>query len=199
MEGLAIGGPFLFSFYYIYIKHYKLMKAPFNLQKWIDDNRDLLKPPVSNKNLYTESGDYIVMIVGGPNARKDYHFNESEELFYQIEGDITVRIQEDGQAKDILIKEGEMFLLAGNVPHSPMRGENTVGLVIERVRKGTDLQDGLMWFCDKCNTKLHEYRFPLANIETDFLSRFKAFYGSEELRTCNNCGHVMEVDPRFVD
>ena len=199
MEGLAIGGPFLFSFYYIYIKHYKLMKAPFNLQKWIDDNRDLLKPPVSNKNLYTESGDYIVMIVGGPNARKDYHFNESEELFYQIEGDITVRIQEDGQAKDIQIKEGEMFLLPGNIPHSPMRGENTVGLVIERVRKGTDLQDGLMWFCDKCNTKLHEYRFPLANIETDFLSRFKEFYGSEELRTCNNCGHVMEVDPRFVD
>jgi 3-hydroxyanthranilate 3,4-dioxygenase len=175
------------------------MKAPFNLQKWIDDNRDLLKPPVSNKNLYTESGDYIVMIVGGPNARKDYHFNESEELFYQIEGDITVRIQEHGQAKDIQIKEGEMFLLPGNIPHSPMRGENTVGLVIERVRKGTDMQDGLMWFCDKCNTKLHEYRFPLANIETDFLSRFKAFYGSEELRTCNNCGHVMEVDPRFVD
>lgn len=175
------------------------MKAPFNLQKWIDDNRDLLKPPVSNKNLYTESGDYIVMIVGGPNARKDYHFNESEELFYQIEGDITVRIQEDGQAKDIQIKEGEMFLLPGNIPHSPMRGENTVGLVIERVRKGTDMQDGLMWFCDKCNNKLHEYRFPLANIETDFLSRFKEFYGSEELRTCSNCGHVMEVDPRFVD
>jgi 3-hydroxyanthranilate 3,4-dioxygenase len=175
------------------------MKAPFNLQRWIDDNRDLLKPPVSNKNLYTESGDYIVMIVGGPNARKDYHFNESEELFYQIEGDITVRIQEDGKAKDIQIKEGEMFLLPGNIPHSPMRGENTVGLVIERVRKGTDMQDGLMWFCDKCNTKLHEYRFPLVNIETDFLSRFKEFYGSEELRTCSNCGDVMEIDPRFVD
>lgn len=175
------------------------MNAPFNLQRWIDDNRDLLKPPVSNKNLYTESGDYIVMIVGGPNARKDYHFNESEELFYQIEGDITVRIQEDGKAKDIQIKEGEMFLLPGNIPHSPMRGENTVGLVIERVRKGTDMQDGLMWFCDKCNTKLHEYRFPLVNIETDFLSRFKEFYGSEELRTCSNCGDVMEIDPRFVD
>jgi 3-hydroxyanthranilate 3,4-dioxygenase len=138
------------------------------------------------------------MIVGGPNARKDYHFNESEELFYQLEGDITVRIQEDGKAKDIQIKEGEMFLLPANVPHSPMRGENTVGLVIERVRVGTDLSDGLMWFCDKCNHKLHEYRFPLENIEKDFLSRFKAFYASEELRTCDACGHVMETDPRFV-
>lgn len=174
------------------------MKAPFNLKQWIDDNRDLLKPPVSNKNLYVEAGDFIVMIVGGPNARKDYHFNESEELFYQIEGDITVRIQEDGKAKDIVIKEGDIFLLPGNIPHSPMRGPNTVGLVIEKVRKGTDLTDGLMWFCDNCNNKLHEYRFPLEDIERDFLSRFKEFYSSLDLRTCKNCGHVMEVDERFI-
>lgn len=174
------------------------MLAPFNLQKWIDENRDLLKPPVSNKNLYVEAGDFIVMIVGGPNARKDYHFNESEELFYQIEGEITVRIQEDGKAKDIIIKEGDIFLLPGNTPHSPIRGENTIGLVIEKVRKGTDLVDGLIWFCDKCNNKLHEYRFPLVNIEHDFISRFREFYGSEEKRTCSDCGHVMEVDPRFV-
>ena len=174
------------------------MKTPFNLQKWIDENRDLLKPPVSNKNLYVEAGDFIVMIVGGPNARKDYHYNESEELFYQLEGDITVRIQEDGKAKDIQIKEGDIFLLPGNIPHSPIRGANTVGLVIERVRKGTDLTDGLMWFCDECNHKLHEYRFPLVDIEHDFISRFREFYGSEENRTCDNCGDIMEVDPRFV-
>ncbi len=174
------------------------MRAPFNLQKWIDDNRDLLKPPVSNKNLYVEAGDFIVMIVGGPNARKDYHFNESEELFYQLEGEITVKVQEDGQAKEVKIGPGEMFLLPSNIPHSPIRGENTVGLVIERVRKGTDMTDGLMWFCDECNHKLHEYRFPLEDIEKDFLSRFREFYASEENRTCDNCGHVMEVDERFV-
>lgn len=174
------------------------MLAPFNLQKWIDDNRDLLKPPVGNKNLYVEAGDFIVMIVGGPNARKDYHYNESEELFYQIEGDATVRIQENGEAKDIVIKEGDIFLLPGNIPHSPIRGANTVGLVIERVRKGTDMMDGLMWFCDECNHLLHEYKFPLTNIENDFLSRFRSFYGSEDLRTCNSCGHVMEVDERFI-
>lgn len=175
------------------------MLAPFNLQKWIDENRDILKPPIGNKNLYVEAGDFIVMIVGGPNARKDYHYNESEELFYQIEGDITVKIQENGLSKDILIKEGDMFLLPANIPHSPIRGENTVGLVIEKVRRGTDLTDGLMWFCDHCNHLLHEYRFPLKNIEEDFLSRFKAFYSSEEKRTCENCGKVMEIDSRFVD
>ena len=174
------------------------MLAPFNLQKWINENRDLLKPPVNNKCLFVEAGDFIVMIVGGPNARKDYHFNESEELFYQLEGDITVRVQLDGKAKDIQIKEGEIFLLPGNIPHSPMRGPNTVGLVVERVRKGTDMTDGLMWFCDKCNHKLHEYKFPLEDIQEDFLSRFRSFYGSEDLRTCDNCHHVMEIDERFV-
>ena len=143
------------------------MLAPFNLQKWIDDNRALLKPPVSNKNLYKEAGDFIVMVVAGPNARKDYHFNECEELFYQLEGEVNVRIQHDGKAKDIIVKEGEMFLLPANTPHSPARGANTVGLVIERVRKGTDLQDGLMWYCENCNHHLHTYRFPLENIEKD--------------------------------
>ena len=174
------------------------MLAPFNLQKWIDENRDLLKPPVSNKNLYKEAGDFIVMVVAGPNARKYYHFNESEELFYQIEGDVTVRIQHEGKAKDIVVKEGEMFLLPANTPHSPARGENTIGLVIERVRTGTNLQDGLMWFCEKCNHHLHTYRFALENIEKDFLPRFKEFYSSEDLRTCRECGHQMETDPKFV-
>jgi len=171
---------------------------PFNLQKWINENRRILKPPVGNKNLYVEAGDFIVMVVGGPNARKDYHFNESEELFYQLEGDITVKIQENGKARDIHIKEGDMFLLPSNIPHSPIRGENTVGLVIEKVRKGTDLVDGLMWFCDDCNNLLYEYKFPLKNIENDFTPRFKAFYASDEKRTCKKCAKVMEVDSRFV-
>ena len=173
------------------------IQRPFNLHKWIADNRDLLKPPVGNKNLYADAGDYIVMIVGGPNARKDYHFNNTEELFFQLEGDINVRIQENGEAVDIPIKEGEMFLLPANVPHSPMRGENTVGLVIERKREDQH-NDGLMWFCDKCNNKLHDTYFPLENIEKDFLPRFKEFNSSKELRTCDDCGHVMETDPRFV-
>ncbi|MGC6434634.1 MAG: 3-hydroxyanthranilate 3,4-dioxygenase [Crocinitomicaceae bacterium] len=174
------------------------MLAPFNLQKWIDENRDLLKPPVNNKVLYKEAGDFIVMIVGGPNARKDYHFNESEELFYQLEGDMTVKVQLEGKAQEIQIKEGEMFLLPSNIPHNPIRPAGTIGLVVERVRKGTDLSDGLMWFCDKCNHKLQEYRFPLADVEKDFLSRFKEFYSSKDLRTCDKCGHEMEIDERFV-
>lgn len=174
------------------------IRGPFNFNKWLDENRDKLKPPVGNKNLYPEGEDYIVMVVAGPNARKDYHYNETEEWFFQLEGEITVRIQEDGKPRDIDLGPGDMFLCPAKVPHSPMRKEGSIGLVVERVRIGTEYTDGLQWYCDNCNNKLHDTYFPLVDIEKDFLPRFKEFYTSEELRTCDNCGHVMETDPRFV-
>ncbi|MCB9256646.1 MAG: 3-hydroxyanthranilate 3,4-dioxygenase [Chitinophagales bacterium] len=174
-----------------------MIAKPFNLKKWIDENRDILKPPVGNKNLYKDAGDYIVMVVGGPNARKDYHYNETEELFYQLEGDILVKIQLDGKAVEVPIKEGEMFLLPAKIPHSPIRPEGTVGLVIELKRK-EDMNDGLLWFCSECNNKLHESYFHLNNIEQDFLPRFREFYASEEMRTCDKCGTKMQADKRFV-
>ncbi|OAB31426.1 3-hydroxyanthranilate 3,4-dioxygenase [Flavobacterium fryxellicola] len=171
---------------------------PFNLNKWIDENRHLLKPPVGNKNLYTQSGDYIVMVVAGPNARKDYHYNETEELFYQLEGSIKVIIQEDGARKEMELHAGDMYLHPAKTPHSPVRSENSIGLVIERKRAGLGFKDGLLWFCDKCNTKLHEVYFELYDIEKDFLPHFKHFYSSEKLRTCTKCGTVMQVDPKFI-
>lgn len=174
------------------------IKSPFNLQQWIDENRHTLKPPVGNKNLYKEAGDYIVMIVAGPNARKDYHYNETEELYYQLEGDITVYIQEEGRKVAIPIKQGEMFLLPGKVPHSPVRPEGTIGLVIERKRE-PDHKDGLIWFSDNANAKLYEEYFHLTNIEKDFLPVFKKFYSDEKLRTCPVTGEVMAVDERFVE
>ncbi len=174
------------------------IKRPFNLKGWIAEHRDLLKPPIGNKNLYADAGDYIVMVVGGPNARKDYHWNETEELFYQVEGDIEVGIQENGKAVTIPIKEGEMFLLPRRTPHQPRREAGTVGLVIEVKRDDRELEDGLQWYCEKCNNLLHEYRFVLHNIEQDFLPRFKAFYTSVDLRTCTKCGHVMDADKRFM-
>jgi 3-hydroxyanthranilate 3,4-dioxygenase len=173
-----------------------MITRPFNFKKWIDDNRHLLKPPVNNKQIYMD-GEFIIMVVGGPNARKDYHFNESEEFFYQLEGDILVKVQEDGKAVNVPIKEGEIFLLPPRTPHSPIRGENTVGLVIERQRHPSE-NDGLMWFCEKCNNKLYEEKFFLTSIEKDFIPVFKKFYGSQELRTCKKCGHVMEADKRFI-
>ena len=173
------------------------LKPPFNLSQWIKNNRHILKPPVGNKNLYLESGDYIVMIVAGPNARKDYHYNETEELFYQVEGDITVNIQENGEKVSIPILEGEIFLLPAKIPHSPVRPEGSIGLVIERKREPHH-EDGLMWFSDKANAKLYEEYFHLTNIEKDFLPVFKKFYSDEKLRTCPVTGEIMATDPRFV-
>lgn len=172
------------------------IRPPFNFQKWIDEHRHLLKPPVGNKVVY-EDADFIVMVVGGPNARKDYHYNEGEEFFYQLEGEITVKIQEDGQSKSMDLKAGDIYLHPSRVPHSPIRKEGSIGLVIETKRKAED-KDGLLWFCDNCNHKLHEEYFVLTNVETDFIPVFKRFYGSEEMRTCDQCGTVMEVDERFV-
>ncbi len=171
---------------------------PFNLWQWIEDNKDLLKPPVSNKQLYIDSGDYIVMVVGGPNARKDYHFNETEELFFQLKGDMKVLYQENGKSIELDIKEGEMFLLPPRVPHSPIRVADSVGLVIERKRQPGH-KDGLLWYCDNCNNNLHTTFFHLDSIEKDFLPRFKEFYNSKDLLECKKCGHVMETDERFTD
>ncbi|MBK7764552.1 MAG: 3-hydroxyanthranilate 3,4-dioxygenase [Bacteroidetes bacterium] len=174
------------------------IRMPFNLNKWIEENRHLLKPPVGNKSLYPEGSDFIVMVVAGPNARKDYHFNETEELFYQLEGNITVKTQQNGKMVPVHLGPGDMFLLPPNTPHSPGRSEGSIGLVIERVRKGKEMKDGLMWFCENCNEKLYEVYFESDNIETDFQAHFKIYYNSEELRTCKSCGTIMETDPRFV-
>lgn len=174
------------------------ISKPFNLIQWIAENRHLLQPPVGNKNLYVDSDDYIVMIVGGPNARKDYHYNETEELFYQLEGEATVYIQENGEKKAMKLSAGDMYLHPAKTPHSPSRSAGSTGLVIERKRAGKGFTDGLLWFCDHCNHKLHEVYFELNDIEKDFLPYFKEFYTSEEKRTCNNCGTVMETDPKFI-
>lgn len=171
--------------------------SPFHLGKWIKENRELLKPPIGNKSLYKESGDYIVMVVGGPNARKDYHYNETEELFYQLEGDVTLKIQEDGKVRVIQLKEGEMFLLPAKIPHSPIRPAGTVGLVIERKRKDHH-KDGLMWFADNSNVKLYEEYFHLSNVEKDFFPVMRRFYASEKLRTCPETGEVMQIDARYI-
>jgi 3-hydroxyanthranilate 3,4-dioxygenase len=164
---------------------------PFNFQQWIDDNRHLLKPPVGNRQVFHANEDFIVMVVGGPNSRKDYHYEEGEELFFQVEGDITVKIIEDGKPVDIHIRQGEMFLLPPRVPHSPQRGPNTVGLVIERYRKPGE-KDGFLWYCENCGNKLHETYFDLTDIETQLPKVMTEYYSSEELRTCKNCGTVMQ-------
>lgn len=163
---------------------------PFNLMGWIEDHQHLLQPPVGNATLY-EDTEFIVMIVGGPNSRKDYHFNEGEELFYQFKGDITVKVVDEGQMKEFHIKEGDVFLLPPRTPHSPQRKAGTVGLVVERRRREHEL-DGFMWFCESCGHKLYEEKIPLTNIVTDMPKIFDRFYGSQAKCTCEKCNTIMQ-------
>jgi 3-hydroxyanthranilate 3,4-dioxygenase len=165
------------------------LTPPLNFIKWLDENRSLLKPPVGNQVLWKDS-DFIVMVVGGPNARKDYHFNEGEEFFYQLEGDIVLKVIDEGAPRDIPIRAGEMFLLPPRVPHSPQRPANSIGLVVER-RRSDDAQDGFQWYCESCGTKLYEEYLHLTDIVSQLPPIFQRFYGSPSLRSCGRCDTVM--------
>lgn len=167
------------------------VSQPINFTKWIDDHRHLLKPPVGNQQMYLENDDFIVMVVGGPNARKDYHYNEGEEFFYQVEGDIVLKIVDDGVMKDIPIKEGEVFLLPPRVPHSPRRPANTVGLVIERYRKPGE-EDGFLWFCEKCDNKLYEEYATITDIVNQLPPIMDRFWANLENTSCDKCGTIMQ-------
>jgi 3-hydroxyanthranilate 3,4-dioxygenase len=166
------------------------IQRPFNFKKWIDEHRHLLKPPVGNQVVY-EDTEFIIMVVGGPNSRKDYHYNEGEEFFYQLEGNVVVKIIEDGKPADIAINEGDIFLLPPRTPHSPQRGPNTVGLVIERKRETKEL-DGFLWFCDNCGAKLYEEYVYVSNIVTQMPPIFDRFYNDAAHCTCKQCGTKME-------
>jgi len=166
------------------------LTPPFDLKNWVERHRALLQPPVGNKCLFDE-GDLIVMAVGGPNARKDYHHDPGAELFYQLEGEMVLRTMQSGRRVDVPIRAGEIFLLPPEVPHSPQRPAGSVGLVVERRRRPDEL-DGFSWYCEECGALLHLERVPVADIEKQLPEIFARFYANERLRTCERCGAVLK-------
>lgn len=164
--------------------------SPINIQKWIDEHRNLLKPPVGNQVIYKNT-DFIVMVVGGPNSRKDFHINPTEELYYQLEGQMTLRIIQDGQPEDIRISPGEMFLLPRNIPHCPLRKARTVGIVIERQRPEGE-SDRICFYCEKCCQVLHQAEFAREDNPAQMKKIMNRFWSSKALTTCKTCGAVMK-------
>jgi len=164
---------------------------PTNLKGWVEENRHLLKPPVGNKCIWANE-DFIIMVVGGPNARKDYHVNETSEFFYQIEGDIILRIINPGTKKpeDVIIREGEVYLLPALVPHSPQRSAGTVGLVIEYGRT-EKMIDKLQWYSDDTHELVYEAEFKLENIDEDLKRIMGEFWSHEDLRRCKSTGSII--------
>jgi len=159
---------------------------PLNIHKWIEENQEKLKPPVGNFMFYM--GEFKVMVVGGPNQRSDYHIEAGEEWFYQIKGDISVKIVDKGEFKEIHIKEGEMWLLPSNIPHSPQRPKDTIGFVIERERKKDEL-DGLRWYCEKCKETVYEEWFYCYDLGAQLVPIIKKWRETKEQRTCKKCGY----------
>ncbi len=173
--------------------------TPVNLKAWVEENRHLLKPPVGNKCIWQDE-NFIVMVVGGPNKRKDYHVNETGEFFYQIEGDILLGVidPESKEPKDIIIREGEVFLLPPLVPHSPQRPRGTVGLVVEYTRQ-PGMIDKLQWYSDDTHELVHEAEFTLENIHEDLKRIMADFWSNEDLRRCPSTGSIIsppeELEP----
>ena len=162
--------------------------AAFNFSAWIDCHAHLLRPPVGNQIVFAEAGDLIVQVVGGPNARTDYHDDPYEEFFYQLRGNMVLRVIEHGRPRDVPIREGEVLLVPGHLRHSPQRPEpGSVGLVVEKVRPAGVL-DGFEWYCPGCAALVHRVEVNVKNIVTDLPPLFEQFYASK--RECPKCGHV---------
>ncbi|RBI83712.1 3-hydroxyanthranilate 3,4-dioxygenase [Rhodosalinus halophilus] len=165
--------------------------SAFNFRKWIDDNRHLLKPPVGNQQVFKEA-DLMVTVVGGPNKRTDYHDDPVEEFFYQLEGDMVLKIHDTktGEFYDVPIREGDIFLLPPHVRHSPQRPQaGSIGLVIEPKRP-EGAKDAIEWYCFECGARVHRAELELKSIVDDLPPVYEGFYASEEKRTCPDCGAV---------
>jgi len=163
---------------------------PFNFQRWIAENQQFLKPPVGNKQLFDAKTDMTVMIVGGPNQRVDFHDDPVEEFFYQLRGDMVLKIAENGKIYDVPVREGDVFLIGPHMRHSPQRPiPGSVGLVVEGTRRETDI-DGFEWFCFKCGERVHRVEVQVKDIVKDLPPLFSAFYDNQQARTCKHCGSV---------
>ncbi len=164
------------------------MIPPIDFTRWIDEHAHLLRPPVGNKVIFEDSKDLVVMVVGGPNARTDFHIDPYEELFYQVRGNMHINVMTEDGPETVHVREGQMWLLPPNLPHSPQRPEEgSVGFLVERVRPEGVLEK-FRWYCQECDAVVHEVELQVRDIVADLPPIFQAFYDSEEARTCDSCG-----------
>lgn len=166
--------------------------VPFKFQEWIEEHRHLLQPPVGAKQVFDDSDDYVIIVVGGPNDRPDFHINQTEEFFFQLEGDMVLKVRQNEEIRDIPIRQGDVMLLPANTIHSPRRPAGTVGLVVERKRDDHHV-DQVLWFCEHCGSELHRESMHVTDLAGQLKPLIENFYESEEQRTCGECGVTMEV------
>jgi len=164
-----------------------------DLWQWIEENRESFEPPVGNRVIWEDS-QFTAMIIRGPNARRDFHDDPSDEIFFMLRGDMVLEYIENGRRHEQVIREGEIMLVPAHVPHAPHRPAGTWGLVVEVKRKSHEMES-LLWFCERCDAKLHEATMYVADIERELKTAIQRFDASPELRTCGSCGFVQPEKP----
>lgn len=163
---------------------------PFNFQRWLDEHAHLLKPPVGNRQIWKDA-DFMVTVVGGPNERSDFHDDPLEEFFWQFKGNAFLLVWDRGRYERVNLREGDIFLMAPHMLHSPQRPEpDSRCLVIERQRP-QGLVDAFQWHCARCGTMVTRTELQLADIVADLPAAYRRFYDSNQAaRTCSQCGTV---------
>ena len=171
------------------------MASAINLMGWAKEHREEMVPPVGNKYLFSGQ-DFFVMLIAGPNARNDYHMTDSEEFFYQLKGDVSVRVRDAHGVRDVPLREGECLFIPAGVPHRPQRGPNTLGMVVERRRPPHETEH-MIFYCDKCDALVYDKVFSCEDIVKHFRSAMEAFWADPTLSTCKSCGtRVPKPAPR---
>jgi 3-hydroxyanthranilate 3,4-dioxygenase len=172
-----------------------MLFSPTNLKAWIAENKHLFDPPVRTSRVIAHHAEFIVLMLAGPNARLDFHFELGEEFFYQIEGDIELHLKPGGARREVVkIREGEIFLCPANLAHSPRRGPGTWGLVVERKRKA-DEKESFIWFCERCDALVFSREIVQTDIAVQVRRIYEAFNANAVLRTCKACGYVFAEAP----
>jgi len=169
--------------------------STFHLKRWVEENRDYFNPPFRTNKLLVHHKDFLVMILRGPNTRLDFHIEPGDEFFYQVEGDMELHVKPEGERRQIVtIRQGEIFVCPGGMPHSPRRFENTWGLVIERKRR-PDEKETFAWFCENCDSLVLSRTMEPDNIPAQVNRAYEEFNGDPKLRTCVSCGYNFPTTP----
>lgn len=169
--------------------------STFHLKKWVEENSHLFDPPLKTNRVLVHHQDFIVMILNGPNTRLDFHVEPGEEFFYQIHGDIELHLKPENEPRQIVeIREGDVFLCPGGLPHSPRRGADTWGLVIERKRHATE-NENFVWFCEQCDAEVLTATVTQGDIPAQVKSTYSQFNSEVAVRTCKSCGYIFPETP----
>ncbi|RYH28392.1 hypothetical protein EON65_12390 [archaeon] len=148
-----------------------------SLRETLKNIKPELKSPLANKLIF--SNGLKLRVAAGPSQRDHFHVVAGEEIYYQLKGDVELKVilPETKAPSAIVVKEGHIFRLPGGIPHSPQRSTKSLGLVVERQRSQYEL-DCLRWYKQDSNVVEYEEYFHCQDLEAqmrDAAGRYQVF------------------------